>query len=101
AKPEATFVIYPSETAARAQPDGVPLRIRMRFDQSVRGLSVGAPIDAFGASVGQVDAIGLELDRTTNQFYALVDATLYPQRLGAKTFEEIREYSGSSLEHPS
>ena len=101
AKPEATFVIYPSETAARAQPDGMPLHIRMRFDQSVRGLSVGAPIDAFGASVGQVDAIGLELDRTTNQFYALVDATLYPERLGAKTFEEIREYSGSSLEHPS
>lgn len=101
AKPEATFVIYPSETAARAQPDGMPLHIRMRFDQSVRGLSVGAPIDAFGASVGQVDAIGLELDRTTNQFYALVDATLYPERLGAKTFEEIREYAGSSLEHPS
>lgn len=101
AKPDASFIIFPSETAARAQPDGVPLRIRMRFDQSVRGLSVGAPIDAFGASVGQVDAIGLELDRTTSQFYALVDATLYPERLGAKTFEEIREFSGPSLTHPT
>ncbi|SIT29531.1 intermembrane transport protein PqiB [Achromobacter sp. MFA1 R4] len=101
AKPNASFPIYSSETAARAQPDGLPLRIRMRFDQSVRGLSVGAPIDAFGAPVGQVDSIGLELDRTTNQFYALVGATLYPERLGAKTFEEIREFSGSSLEHPS
>ena len=101
AKPDASFIIFPSETAARAQPDGVPLRIRMRFDQSVRGLSVGAPIDAFGASVGQVDAIGLELDRTTSQFYALVDATLYPERLGAKTFEEIREFSGSSMTHPT
>ncbi|KRC85802.1 Paraquat-inducible protein B [compost metagenome] len=101
AKADASFVIYPSEEAARAQPDGMPLRIRMRFDQSVRGLVVGAPIDSFGATIGQVDSIDLELDRTTNQFYAVVGATLYPQRLGAKTFEEIKDYSGSTLEHPS
>ncbi|MCY1515766.1 Paraquat-inducible protein B [compost metagenome] len=101
AKADAEFVIFPSESAARAQPDGVPLHIRMRFDQSVRGLVVGAPIDSYGATIGQVDSIGLELDRTTNQFYAVVGATLYLERLGAKTMGEIKEYSGSSLEHPS
>lgn len=101
AKPEATFVIFPSESAARAQPNGVPMHIRMRFDQSVRGLTVGAPIDAFGASIGQVDSIALELDRKTNQFYAVVGATLYPERLGAKTFEEITEFSGSTTERPT
>ncbi len=101
AKADDEFVIFPSESAARAQPDGVPLHIRMRFDQSVRGLTVGAPIDAYGATIGQVDSIGLELDRETNQFYAMVGATLYLERLGAKTVGEIREYSGSSLEHPS
>ncbi|MFD4838310.1 intermembrane transport protein PqiB [Achromobacter sp. NPDC058515] len=101
AKADAAFVIYPSEEAARARPDGTPLRIRMRFDQSVRGLVVGAPIDTFGATIGQVDSIGLELDRTTNQFYAVVGATLYPERLGAKTFGDITEFSGPSLEHPS
>ncbi len=101
AKADASFVIYPSESAARAQPDGVPMRIRMRFDQSVRGLVAGAPIDAFGASIGQVDSIALELDRTTNQFYAVVGATLYPERLGAKTFGEITEFSGSTAEHPT
>ena len=101
AKADATFAIFPSEEAARAQPDGAPLRIRMRFDQSVRGLVVGAPIDSLGATIGQVDSIELELDRTTNQFYAVVGATLYPQRLGAKTFEEITEFSGSTVEHPT
>jgi paraquat-inducible protein B len=101
AKADTEFVIFPSEGAARAQPDGVPLRIRMRFDQSVRGLVVGAPIDSYGAAIGQVDSIGLELDRTTNQFYAVVGATLYLERLGAKTVGEIKEYSGASLEHPS
>ncbi|MGY6273742.1 PqiB family protein [Achromobacter denitrificans] len=97
----AEFTIFPSEGAARAQPDGLPLHIRMRFDQSVRGLAVGAPIDSYGATIGQVDTIGLELDRSTNRFYAVVGATLYLERLGAKTVGEIREYSGSSLEHPS
>lgn len=101
AKADAAFVIYPSEEAARAQPDGAPLRIRMRFDQSVRGLAVGAPIDSLGATIGQVDSIELELDRTTNQFYAVVGATLYPERLGAKTFGDITEFSGSTVEHPT
>ena len=95
------FELYASEADAKANPDGDPVPIRMRFDQSVRGLTVGAPIDAYGATIGQVDSIGLELDRETNQFYAMVGATLYLERLGAKTVGEIREYSGSSLEHPS
>ncbi len=101
AKAGAEFTIFSSETAARAQPDGLPLHIRMRFDQSVRGLVVGAPIDAYGATIGQVDSIGLEFDPVIKQFYALVGATVYPERLGADTVSEIKEYSGSTLEHPS
>ncbi|MEN5064280.1 intermembrane transport protein PqiB [Achromobacter aegrifaciens] len=101
AKADAEFTIFSSEGAARAQPDGTPLHIRMRFDQSVRGLVVGAPIDAYGASIGQVDSIRLEFDPAIKQFYALVGATVYPERLGAQTVEEIKEYSGSTLQHPS
>ncbi len=101
AKADAEFTIFSSEGAARAQPDGTPLHIRMRFDQSVRGLVVGAPIDADGASIGQVDSIRLEYDPAIKQFYALVGATVYPERLGAQTVEEIKEYSGSTLQHPS
>lgn len=98
---DATFVIYPNEEAARAEPDGVPLRIRMRFDQSVRGLVVGAPIDAYGVTIGKVDAIRLDFDRTIQQFYAVVSATLYPERLGGETVREIKEYVGTDLHHPS
>ncbi|CAB3641367.1 PqiB family protein [Achromobacter pestifer] len=97
----ATFEIFPNEEAARAQPDGVPLRVRMRFDQSVRGLLVGAPVDAYGVTIGKVDAINLDFDRTTRQFYAVVSATLYPERLGGKTYREIKDYAGSDVQHPS
>ncbi|MGV2895083.1 intermembrane transport protein PqiB [Achromobacter sp. AGC78] len=97
----ATYTIFPNEAAARAQPDGVPLRIRMRFDQSVRGLAVGAPIDAYGVLIGQVDAINLDFDDATKQFFAEVSATVYPERLGGQTFRRIREFSGADTAHPS
>jgi len=95
------FQIFPNEEAARAQPDGVPLPIRMRFDQSVRGLVVGAPIDAYGATIGKVDAINLDFDSNTKQFYAVVSATLYPERLGGETLSEIKEFAGADVRHPS
>lgn len=101
AKAGGSFTIYPSEEAARAVPDGIPLRIRMRFDQSVRGLAVGAPIDTYGVTIGKVDSIGLELDREKNQFYAVVGATLYPERLGGHTFAQVSEFAGPDLNHPS
>lgn len=97
----AAFGLFPNEEAARAQPDGEPLRIRLRFDQSVRGLAVGAPIDAFGATLGQVDAINLDFDNTTGLFYAVVSATVYPQRLGAQVLGEVKEYTGPDLSRPT
>lgn len=101
AQPGAAFALFPNEEAARAQPDGEPLRIRMRFDQSVRGLAVGAPIDAFGATLGQVDAINLEFDKATGLFYAVVSATVYPQRMGQQVLGEVRSYTGPDLARPS
>ncbi|MBB1626557.1 intermembrane transport protein PqiB [Achromobacter sp. UMC71] len=101
APPGTAFALFPNEEAARAQPDGQPLRIRMRFDQSVRGLAVGAPIDGFGAALGQVDAIGLEFDNATGLFYAVVSATVYPERLGRQALGDVREYTGPDLARPS
>lgn len=98
---DAAFTLYSSEESARARPDGIPMRIRMRFDQSVRGLVVGAPIDSYGVTIGNVEAIDLDFDGTTKQFYAVVTATLYPQRLGEKTFGEISKFAGGDMVHPS
>ena len=97
----ASFDLFPNEEAARAQPDGVPVPIRMRFDQSVRGLVVGAPIDAYGVTIGKVDAISLDFDSETKQFYAVVSATLYPERLGGETYQEIKQFAGKDMKHPS
>ena len=79
---DSVFTLYGGEEQARATPDGIPLPIRMRFSQSVRGLSVGAPIDFKGINLGEVTSIRMDYDSEKKQFFLWVDANLYPQRLG-------------------
>ncbi len=76
------FKLFDSRAAAAAVPEGVAVPIRMRFDQAVRGLSVGASVAFHGVDIGVVDAIALDFDVVTRRFYTKVEATLYPERLG-------------------
>lgn len=96
----ATYKLFNDERSAMARPDGDPFPIRIRFDQSVRGLSVGAPVDFYGIVVGQVESITMDLDENSNRFYAVVRSTLYPERLG-RVYEKIRTYAGEDPTHPS
>jgi len=83
------FELYPGEQQANAEQDGERFRVRLRFDQSVRGLSVGAPIDFRGLTLGEVTAITIDFDSTTRSFHTIVDANVYPSRLGP-AYEKIR-----------
>lgn len=76
------FDLFPSETAALAPDDGPPRHVRMRFDQSVRGLDVGAEVDLRGFAVGKVTSIQMHYDAAQGTLYAEVDADIYPRRLG-------------------
>lgn len=86
---DAQFDLYSGESEAKATPDGEAFRVRMRFDQSIRGLAVGAPVDFQGVTLGDVTAVTIDFDSGQKRFYALVDATLYPNRLG-RVFDEAR-----------
>ncbi len=77
-----SFNLFDTETAAKAPIDGDAHRIRMRFDQSVRGLAVGAPIDFNGVNLGEVTSVALDFDGEARRFFANVEATVYPSRLG-------------------
>jgi len=97
AAPDQAFMLYPGEHEARAEPDGTALRVRLRFDQSVRGLSPGAPVDFRGVDLGEVTAVTMDFDPATRRFYALVDANLYPERLGP-AYEKVRRANGTQQE---
>ncbi|AZY49403.1 PqiB family protein [Bordetella avium] len=88
AKADSRFKLYGGEQAAKVNTDGTPFHIRMRFDQSVRGLAVGAPIDFQGITLGDVTNVAIDFDAKNKRFFGLVDATIYPERLGG-LFDEI------------
>ncbi len=49
------------------QPDPNERRFVLHFDESVRGLSVGAPVTLFGLPVGEVSDVGLSVDPATRR----------------------------------
>lgn len=75
------FRLAPDETDAMRAPDGVPVRAVMNFNQSLRGLSVGAVVDFRGIVLGQVTGIGVEYDPQTQSFTMPVTMDLFPDRL--------------------
>lgn len=89
----ARFALFDDRNAALAPPDGVAMNVRMRFNQSMRGLTVGAPVDFRGIVLGNVTATALEYDRNEGKLFAVVDARIYPERLG-ELFERQIKKSG-------
>ncbi|WOB07112.1 intermembrane transport protein PqiB [Piscinibacter gummiphilus] len=77
------FKLFSDRKSALAPPDGPPLRVRMVFDQSVRGLDIDAPVDFLGIEIGVIRAIRLDYDGKRKRFPVEVEAEIYPTRLGA------------------
>ncbi|MGZ5078475.1 MAG: PqiB family protein [Usitatibacter sp.] len=65
----------------------------MKFTQSVRGLSVGAPVDFRGIVVGEVKRIDLEFDPATVKFRTAVEIHLFPERLRSRRRDAGRAWS--------
>ncbi|MNM75327.1 Paraquat-inducible protein B [compost metagenome] len=76
------FELFADRDAALAPPTGKKHYLRLRFDQSMRGLAVGAPVEFMGVDFGKVTAVRLDYDEKKQIFPVLVDAVIYPQRLG-------------------
>ncbi len=84
-----TFRLGADETDAMRDPDGQPVHVVMRFNQSLRGLSVGAPIDFRGILLGSVTGIGIEYDPKTRSFQMPVTMNIYPDRLGKRFRDSV------------
>ena len=76
------FELFPNRKTALAPPDGAPLRMRMLFDQTQRGLVAGAPVDMLGVEVGVVRSAALHQLEKGDRIGVEVVADIYPQRLG-------------------
>ena len=93
AKENTAFTLAEDETTAMKEPDGPPQTLLMYFNQSLRGLSPGAPVDFRGVVIGEVKSIGVEFDRAEREFRMPVLVQVYPDRLrrrAGETGEETR-----------
>ncbi len=75
------FKLADTQAEALKDSDGNPVKILMYFDQSLRGLTKGAPIDFRGIELGYVKSINVEFDSTYRQLRMPVIAEVYPSRL--------------------
>lgn len=78
-----SFVLYGDRRAALAPEDGVPVPVRMVFDQTIRGLTENAPIDFLGVEIGRVRDVALQSEGNGSRFVVRVSADIYPLRLGS------------------
>ncbi|MGN6481705.1 PqiB family protein [Luteibacter sp.] len=91
------YTLFGDQATALAPPDGKPRYIRMRFEHSLRGLNVDAPVELLGVKVGKVVSVNLDYDPEKHSFPVVVGVLVYPQRLG-KAHEKLAQVLGGDPE---
>ena len=77
---ETLFPLYANREAAEQRHYTRTVTWLLRFDQSVRGLKVGAPVEFRGIEVGRVTDVRLEFDPETAHFRIPVLIEIEPER---------------------
>lgn len=80
---DSVFTLYPTKDEALKHAEAVET-YQLVFKESVRGLSVGAPVDLRGVTVGEVTKINVALDARNADISIPVEFHFYPERLGAQ-----------------
>lgn len=66
------------------EPDTLAQTFVMYFQGSLRGLSVGAPVDLRGIDIGEVKRLGVEYDRVAGMLRFPVEVDIFPQRIRSR-----------------
>jgi paraquat-inducible protein B len=75
------FTLYENEAATRREVYTQKAHYMAYFDQSVRGLQVGAPVEFRGIQIGEVRDVKLEYEAATGRFHIPVRFEIEPERI--------------------
>jgi paraquat-inducible protein B len=78
------FKLYSDRERAMRETDTVAETFLMYFQGSLRGLSVGAPVDLRGINIGEVKRLSVEYDRVAGELRFPVEVDIFPQRIQAR-----------------
>jgi paraquat-inducible protein B len=78
------FRVFPNHAEALKQPYTNMRAYMLRFTETVRGLSVGAPVDFRGIQVGEVTAIHPDFNTNNMDLGLLVEIAIYPGRMNVR-----------------
>jgi paraquat-inducible protein B len=82
---DAAFDLYTDRERALREADTLVQTFVMYFQGSLRGLSVGAPVDLRGIIIGEVKRLSVEYDRIAGELRFPVEVDIYPQRIRGRT----------------
>jgi len=82
---DSAFELYSDRERALRQADTVAQAFVMYFQGSLRGLSVGAPVDLRGIDIGEVKRLSVEYDRNAGELRFPVEVDIFPQRIRGRT----------------
>ena len=81
---ETVFPLFHDRVTAMKVDESIATRYVLFFKESVRGLSVGAPVNFYGVAVGEVTEVGLFFDPKNLDVKPRVEVVLYPERVVAQ-----------------
>jgi paraquat-inducible protein B len=77
----AVFQLYPNRESIQEKQYAVRRNWLVYFDESVRGLSVGAPVEIYGIKIGEVTDIDLVYDEKRKDLRVPVVLSIEPERI--------------------
>lgn len=75
------FRLFGDRADAMKRHDAIVDKYVLNFNESVRGLAVGAPVDFRGIVIGEVSAISAHFDPVRKEFNIPVEVSIFPERL--------------------
>jgi paraquat-inducible protein B len=81
---EQVFTLYRDRETALKQPATVTDVYILHFDQSVRGLNTGSPVDFKGVVIGEVAKITIDNTQGLDRLRPAVEIHIFPERIAAQ-----------------
>jgi paraquat-inducible protein B len=91
------FTLYNDQATAMKQPESISVRYVLYFNESLRGLSVGAPVTLLGLPAGEVTDVGIDINPATLSLRGRVEIVFFPERL-IKRLNRKQVAVGESIE---